>query len=109
MNIINIIHNHKLLIYFSGIAVEVTSTISRLPQINDNILPRGHLLLQNLASIICSKILDPKPYEIILDMCAAPGNKTTHIAQLMNNTVNFVFIILTLIKLISIIYKINNI
>lgn len=31
-------------------------------------------------------MLDPKPNEIILDLCASPGNKTTHIAQLMEDT-----------------------
>lgn len=28
---------------------------------------------QNLPSIVCSHVLDPQPWEIILDMCAAPG------------------------------------
>lgn len=32
------------------------------------------------------KLLDPKPNENVLDMCASPGNKTTHLAQLMNDT-----------------------
>ncbi len=35
--------------------------------------------LQNLPSIICAKVVDPKENEIILDMCAAPGGKTTHL------------------------------
>ena len=30
-------------------------------------------------------ILQPKPGEKVLDMCAAPGGKTTHAAILMNN------------------------
>lgn len=65
----------------------MTDVISYIPQLNENLLPKGYILLQNLPSIICSRILDPKPDEIILDMCAAPGNKTTHIAALKNNKV----------------------
>ena len=32
------------------------------------------------------RISQPQPGEVIFDMCAAPGGKTTHIATLMNNT-----------------------
>ncbi|KAJ8680214.1 hypothetical protein QAD02_016001 [Eretmocerus hayati] len=69
----------------SGIAISMTDVISGVPQLNDELLPSGHILLQNLPSIICVRILDPRPGEIILDMCAAPGNKTTHISSLMKN------------------------
>ena len=62
-------------------------TISNVPQLNENIFPKGHILLQNLPSILCSRILNPQPGETVLDMCAAPGNKTTHIACLMQNQV----------------------
>lgn len=44
-------------------------------------------VLQNFPSMVCVKVLDPKPGEIVLDMCAAPGNKTTHIGTLMNDEV----------------------
>ena len=65
----------------------MTDVTSRIPQLNDSILPKGHILLQNLPSIICCRVLSPQPEETILDMCAAPGNKTTHLAALMQNKV----------------------
>ncbi|XP_049852224.1 uncharacterized protein LOC126329981 isoform X2 [Schistocerca gregaria] len=46
----------------------------------------GHYILQSASSITAVSSLDPQPDERILDMCAAPGAKTTHIAQLMKNT-----------------------
>jgi 16S rRNA (cytosine967-C5)-methyltransferase len=32
-----------------------------------------------------SHLLNPQPDERVLDLCAAPGSKTTHMAALMNN------------------------
>ncbi|MDD4382147.1 MAG: RsmB/NOP family class I SAM-dependent RNA methyltransferase [Candidatus Dojkabacteria bacterium] len=46
----------------------------------------GKFYIQNLSSILATLVLDPKENEKILDMCAAPGSKTTHISALMNNT-----------------------
>ena len=40
---------------------------------------------QDLASQICCKALDPKPGEIIFDMCSAPGGKAFTIAETMEN------------------------
>jgi NOL1/NOP2/sun family putative RNA methylase len=45
----------------------------------------GLYYLQEAASQFSVEVLDPKPGEVVLDMCAAPGGKTTQIAQLMNN------------------------
>jgi 16S rRNA (cytosine967-C5)-methyltransferase len=45
----------------------------------------GHCYIQDPSTAIASNLLDPKPEERILDACAAPGGKTTHIAQLMQN------------------------
>ncbi|CAG9829992.1 unnamed protein product [Diabrotica balteata] len=69
----------------SGIAVEVTDTISGCVPINENILPIGEILLQNIPSILCVHNLNPKSGDVVLDMCASPGNKTTHISELMQN------------------------
>lgn len=44
--------------------------------------------VQNLPSVVVGHVLGPRPGERILDMCAAPGGKTTHIAALMTNQVS---------------------
>lgn len=67
----------------SGIAVRMKSNLSGVPSLGD--LSDQDALLQNLPSIVCVRVLAPQPGERILDMCAAPGNKTTHIAELMGN------------------------
>lgn len=45
----------------------------------------GLFAIQDESSMLSAKILDPKPGEKILDMCSAPGGKSTHMAQLMGN------------------------
>lgn len=45
----------------------------------------GVFTIQSESSMFPVRILDPGEGEQILDLCAAPGNKTTHIAELMNN------------------------
>lgn len=45
----------------------------------------GYYYVQEAASMIPPLVLDPRPGERILDMCAAPGSKTTQIAQYMKN------------------------
>ena len=46
---------------------------------------QGYYYLQNYASMLSAIILEPKPTETVIDMCAAPGSKSTHIGQLMEN------------------------
>lgn len=51
---------------------------------------RGLFVIQDLASQLVSYFVDPKPDEKILDACAAPGTKTTHIAQLAKDEAKIV-------------------
>lgn len=46
---------------------------------------QGFFYVQSLSSMIPPLVLDPKPGEKILDICAAPGSKTTQMAALMEN------------------------
>ena len=46
---------------------------------------QGWFYIQDPSTLLAVRELDPQPRETILDLCAAPGGKTTFIAQLMNN------------------------
>lgn len=48
-------------------------------------LQDGLMQVQDESSMLAAHALDPKPGEFIIDACAAPGGKTTHIAALMQN------------------------
>ncbi|MBV9684997.1 MAG: 16S rRNA (cytosine(967)-C(5))-methyltransferase RsmB [Solirubrobacterales bacterium] len=45
----------------------------------------GAIQPQSRASMLVSRILAPRPGQRVLDLCAAPGGKTTHLAALMEN------------------------
>ncbi|XP_075853722.1 tRNA (cytosine(72)-C(5))-methyltransferase NSUN6 [Microcebus murinus] len=66
-----------------GIGIRMTEPVYLSPSF-DNVLP-SYLFLQNLPSALVTHVLNPQPGEKILDLCAAPGGKTTHIAALMQD------------------------
>jgi 16S rRNA (cytosine967-C5)-methyltransferase len=45
----------------------------------------GYFYIQDKASCFAAEAVDPKPGQTVLDVCAAPGAKTTYLAQLMRN------------------------
>jgi 16S rRNA (cytosine967-C5)-methyltransferase len=54
--------------------------IPRLPGYNE-----AWWSVQDSSAQLVAKLLDPQPGEVVVDACAAPGGKTTHIAELMND------------------------
>jgi len=45
----------------------------------------GLFYIQDKSSCFAAEVANPKPKMTVLDVCAAPGAKTTHLAQLMQN------------------------
>lgn len=68
----------------SGVAVKMTEMMYKMPSLN-NVLPK-FLFLQNLPSVSVAQLLNPHPNSRVLDMCAAPGGKTCHLATIMDNS-----------------------
>lgn len=54
--------------------------IQNLPGYNE-----GWWIVQDSSAQLVSHLLDPQPGEVVIDACAAPGGKTTHIAELMKD------------------------
>jgi 16S rRNA (cytosine967-C5)-methyltransferase len=46
---------------------------------------KGLFYIQDKASCFAAEVANPKPGMVVLDVCAAPGAKTTYLAQLMQN------------------------
>jgi tRNA (cytosine49-C5)-methyltransferase len=57
-----------------------------------DIYKNGHIYVQNLSSMVPPLILDAREGERILDMCAAPGSKTTQMAAMSANKAEIVAI-----------------
>ncbi len=63
-----------------GIVLEESSLVPSLPGFNE-----GAFYVEDEAAQLIPPLLDPQPGDIVLDACAAPGGKSTHLADLMHN------------------------
>ena len=46
---------------------------------------QGYYYIQSVATMLPALILNPHTNDVVIDMCAAPGGKATHLTQIMNN------------------------
>ena len=53
---------------------------------NNQLFKDGMFTIQDISSMMVGKVMNPKENSLVLDVCSAPGGKTTHLATLMNNT-----------------------
>ena len=61
--------------------------VENLKDIENNELFKGGLFtIQDISSMLIGKVVNPKDNSLILDVCSAPGGKTTHLATMMKNT-----------------------
>ena len=67
--------------------VEEAIKVEHLKDIENNELYKeGLFTVQDVSSMLVGKVMNPKENSLVLDVCSAPGGKTTHMATLMNNT-----------------------
>ena len=63
-----------------GLRLESAGAVTDLPGYK-----QGWWVIQDSSAQLVTHLLDPQPGETIIDACAAPGGKTTHIAELMGD------------------------
>jgi 16S rRNA (cytosine967-C5)-methyltransferase len=63
-----------------GLIIENPSRINSLEEYK-----KGYFTIQDESSMLVSQIIDPVEGYLVLDLCSAPGGKSTHMGQLMKN------------------------
>lgn len=76
----NIYHNEKFPKLNYALSVNKIKNMEKLPSYLN-----GEFYVQDIAAMIVTDVLNPKSGDVVIDMCSAPGGKTTHIAQKMDN------------------------
>ena len=75
----------------AGIEVEPLAHLPQALRVQDNAGPipqmpgfqEGWWTVQDASAQLVSHVLDPQPGAVVVDICAAPGGKATHMAELM--------------------------
>jgi len=76
----------EILAHRRGVAIDVTNSRFRTAKFLEMAeYLNGAFYPQSLPAMLACRILDPRPNENVLDVCASPGGKTGAIAQIMEN------------------------
>lgn len=67
--------------FADGLVVRRAGAIPALPGFEE-----GHFIVQDMAATLVGHLAAPKAGDFVLDACAAPGGKATHLAELMDDT-----------------------
>lgn len=65
----------------SGVAVELTKRVVEAPPAMNGLLPPGLFYTQGVASASIGHLINPSEHHHVVDLCAAPGGKTSHVAM----------------------------
>ncbi|MFX0163025.1 MAG: transcription antitermination factor NusB [Candidatus Hodarchaeota archaeon] len=86
-NVAFFLREEEILVKFDEAFPDVLRIINeeKKPITLTNPYKEGLVFIQDKASCAVAHILDAKPKDFVIDLCAAPGMKTTHIAQTMKN------------------------
>ena len=60
---------------------EEVTIIEGMPPSRSALFREGHFMIQDPAAMLAVPLLDPQAGDLVLDLCAAPGGKSTHMAE----------------------------
>jgi len=60
-----------------------TKTMSKI--YTDELFRQGFFSVQDESAGLVARLMDPHKEDLIIDVCSAPGGKTSHMSELMNN------------------------
>ena len=76
----------KNLFYRKGNYLDNFFTVKTMSKIyTDELFKNGFYTVQDESAGLASQLLNPSKDELIIDVCSAPGGKTSHMSELMNN------------------------
>jgi 16S rRNA (cytosine967-C5)-methyltransferase len=78
--------NEKKIYFRKGLYVEGSFSAKTMSKLyTDEFFSKGYFSVQDESAGLVSLLTDPKKDELVLDVCAAPGGKSSHMSELMGN------------------------